>query len=406
MFGFKIPKINLSLILLTIFIVAFFCGDFIPVAYKSFFFSISLTIKEVLLLFLPFIIFSCLFHSLVANQGKALRFVIIVLFAVVLSNFLSISTSFGFSLLTLPSLGALSLNESMSSAETLVPLWRFSFPGFLPNEIALLAGLVLGLLFSMLPYQFPIRMGEKANRAVSFFLQKLVVPALPLFALGYVLKLQHEGILARVVDGYGPVILLIVAANVMYLLLMFSIAAKFKFAVCWQYIKNVVPVGILGFSTMSSMATMPATLDAAEKNTGNPELVRAIIPATVNIHMIGDSIALPIMLMATLLTFGQELPNFQQYLLFLQFFMLVKFAVPGIPGGTTLVLLPGLEQYLGFTPEMSAFIAALYIMFDPIITSGNVVGNSALSIILTRVMQFFPKKAKVPISEYSVVIDK
>lgn len=388
----KLPKINLSLQLLGVFCFAFFFGNDLPLAKKAIFYAGSLSFKELLIFFLPFIIFTCIFHSLVTNQGKAFRFVSVILIAVCLSNFISILASYGFGLITLPQIGGLSLQTQILT-DSLVPAWSFSLPKLIPNEVALFAGLVLGLIFSFLPYKTPIIIGEKANKLVTFLLQKLIVPILPLFALGYILKIQHEGILNKIVESYGPIILLVVIVNIVYLLLMFFMAAQFNVKNFLNYLKNVIPVGILGFTTMSSMATMPATLNAAEKNTDNPELSRAIVPATVNIHMIGDSLVVPILAMAILLTFGQSLPTFSQYLIFTYFFMLIKFAVPGIPGGTMLVLLPTLEKCFGFTPEMSAFIAAIYILFDPIITAGNVLGNSALTISLTRILGVSPAAA-------------
>jgi Na+/H+-dicarboxylate symporter len=54
-----------------------------------------------------------------------------------------------------------------------------------------------------------------------------------------------------------------------------------------------------------------------------------------------------------------------------------------------LILIPIIENHLGFDAEMSAFLTAIYILFDPILTTGNVLGNGALAIILTRIMQFF-----------------
>lgn len=384
---------NLSLQLLSIFFIALFLGNIIPLPLKSFFYSVSLSIKAVLVFTLPLIIFSCLFHSLVANRGKAFRFVSVLLFAVCVSNFISILASYGFSIIGLPTVGALSL-EQQDLQNSLTPVWELKLPTFIPNEWALFLGLGAGLLCSLLPYQTPIKLGNLANRMVNFFLQKWITPLLPLFALGFILKMQHDGILTRIVTSYGPIILLMIGATLIYIVIMFFIAAQFNIKVCLQYLKNVIPVGILGFSTMSSMATMPATLNAAEKNTENPPIARAVIPATVNIHMIGDSISLPILAMAVLLTFGQDLPNFTQYLLFTQFFMLAKFAVPGIPCGTIFVVIPILEKYLGFTSEMSAFIAAIYILFDPILTAGNVLGNSALAIMLSRMMQFFSLSRK------------
>lgn len=385
MIKFKLPNINLSVQLAGLFLVALFFGNVIPTPIKSIIYALSLTIKEILLFILPLIIFSCLFHSLLANKGKVLKFIAILLSVICFSNFISILAAYGIGTLTLNEIGNLSPQSEV--AETLLdPLWSFTLPQWLRNEHALFLGLALGVFISFFPNPRLIKLGEIANTGVTLFLQKIIVPLLPLFAFGYILKMQHEGLLTQIIGSYGRIILLIVVANLLYLFIMFLAAARFNIKNCLGYIKNVLPAGILGFSTMSSMVTMPVTLNAAEKNTGNPELVRAVIPATVNIHMVGDSISIPILAMAVLLSFGSSLPDLNQYLIFTAFFMLIKFSVPGIPCGTILVMLPILEKYFGFTAEMSAFITAIYILFDSVITVGNVLGNSALVIILSRLM--------------------
>lgn len=417
-------RINLIVQLAIIFIISLLFGDSIPTHIKSICFAISSTLKEVLLFVLPFIIFSCLFHSLVINQRRAVKFVILLLLFVCLSNFLSIfytygAISLGFSneeILALGGDGATlsspssppspssSLTPSSPATSTttdaLAPFWNLKLPSWIPNEIALILGLSLGLIFALCRYKPAYTLSEKLNTAVLFFLQKIFIPLLPLFALGFILKMQHEGILLRVVQTYGPIIILITLANILYSLLLFLIAAKFSIKVWWQYLKNIIPVAALGFSTMSSLATMPVTLNAAEKNTQNPELSRAIIPATVNIHMLGDSITIPIIVVTVLLTFNFPMLTFKSYMLFLYFFLIAKFSAPGVPGGTILVVLPALENYFGFSSEMLALATALYILFDPITTTFNVLGNSAFVIMLTRIMrfsprQFFKKKEKV-----------
>jgi Na+/H+-dicarboxylate symporter len=138
---------------------------------------------------------------------------------------------------------------------------------------------------------------------------------------------------------------------------------------------------------MSSAAAMPLSIRSAERNTGNPGVARAVIPATLNIHMIGDSIAIPIMIMVILRTFGFEPFNFYTYLTFTGYFMIAKFAVAAVPAGTILVMVPVLEAELGFTPEMSALITALYILFDPVISAANVSGNGAFAILFDKVIK-------------------
>lgn len=381
----KIPKINLIAQLAILFMAVILLGDSLPASVKSICYAVSVTLKEGLLFCLPFIIFSCLFNSLVANQSRALKFIAILLISVCVSNFFSILAAFG--------AGSLGFSDTLSlgkqaqeGSNVLEPFWTVSFPILIKNEVALFLGLGFGLLFALLRFKPAVRLGENLNKIVTIFLQKIFIPLLPIFALGFVLKMQHEGILVRVVQSYGPIVLLIVLTNFIYSALMFGLAAKFSPKVWLQYLKNVVPVGILGFSTMSSLATMPVTLAAAEKNTNDPEMARAIIPATVNIHMIGDSITIPILIFTVLLTFNYPFPSFALYLGFMQFFMLAKFSVPGVPGGSILVVLPILESYFGFTSEMLAFITALYILFDPLITAFNVLGNSALVVMLSKVM--------------------
>ena len=157
-------------------------------------------------------------------------------------------------------------------------------------------------------------------------------------------------------------------------------------------LKNMMPSMVAGFSTMSSAAAMPLTMMGVEKNVKNAPLVRSIIPATVNIHLIGDCFAIPIFAYAILKNFELPEPSFLTYLLFTFYFVLAKFSVAAIPGGGIIVMLPLLENYLGFNAEMMSLITALYILFDPVITSANVLGNGGFAIIMD---QFVIKSEKL-----------
>jgi Na+/H+-dicarboxylate symporter len=147
----------------------------------------------------------------------------------------------------------------------------------------------------------------------------------------------------------------------------------------------MIPAGITGFSTMSSAATMPVTLEATEKNTGDEQFADLVIPTTVNIHLIGDALAIPIMALAVLSLSGLPLPSIENYLLFTFYFCLAKFSVAGIPGGGIFVMLPIMQKYLGLTPEMSTLMTTIYIVQDPIFTGANVMGNGAFALIVRKI---------------------
>ena len=90
------------------------------------------------------------------------------------------------------------------------------------------------------------------------------------------------------------------------------------------------------------------------------------------------------MALAILLSFGGDLPSFSDYLIFASFFVLAKFAVAAVPGGGILVMLPILEKYLGFSGEMLSLITMLYMMFDPVLTASNVMGNGSFVMLISK----------------------
>lgn len=386
MFSFKLPKFNLSFKLLIVLASALLFGNYLPANLQSALYAISLNLKGLLLFVLPAVIFSCLFSCLLSFRGgKAIGFMLILFGIVCLSNFISTLIAYGVGSLGLLNNLATITPHPIGTTQELSPLWSFTFPQWLPNDYALYLGFLAGSLFSFFPNARAYRFSENAKRWVTLFLEKGFIPTLPIFALGFILKMQHDGILIQVIESYLPLLLIIALTYLVYLALLFAIIANFNLHQWLKYIKNILPVALTGFSTMSSLATLPITLNAAEKNTGNIDLTRAIIPATVNIHMVGASIAIPLMALSILLSFGHEFPSLQIYLPFALYFILAQTAVVAVPGGGILVMLPILETHFGFSGEMSALITALYILFDPAVTVTNVLGNSALVIMVSKI---------------------
>jgi Na+/H+-dicarboxylate symporter len=162
-------------------------------------------------------------------------------------------------------------------------------------------------------------------------------------------------------------------------------------------VKNILPAAATGFGAMSSAAAMPLTILGAEKNAKDKSLAASFIPATVNIHLIGDCFAIPIFAFAILKSFGLPEPSLSSYLIFASYFVLAKFSVAAVPGGGILVMLPILEAYLGFNTEMLTLITALYLLFDPVITAANILGNGAFALILEKLTAAKPKT--VPLEE-------
>lgn len=346
-------------------------GSHISINIAQALFGISLTIKSLIIFLLPFIVFMLLFKAVSHLSNDASKIILFIFTGVILSNF--VATSFSQIIGRWIYNQDISINMPEQSKELAATLY-FEFPSLIENKYAMFMGIIAGFLSTKLSKDYTERLNKIFSYIVSI-LMKLIIVLIPVFIIGFILKLQKDGIIIQIIKNYMLIFLTIALAQYSYIILGYLIISKFKFSRAIIYIKNMLAAAISGFSTMSSAASMPLIIVGTEKNSSNKDLVHTVIPATINIHLIGDCIAIPCFAFAILKSYGGVLPDFSVYLLFTIYFVLAKFSVAAVPGGGILVMLPILEQYLGFSPEMLSLITALYILFDPVITSANVLGN-------------------------------
>lgn len=382
----KISKLGLPLKLVLVLLLVAFFGDYLSADIKSYAYGLSLLLKEMLLFVMPLIIFAYIFSCLVSFKGSSVTFFASLLGSVCLSNFISTMIAFGISFYTLGHLmNRYDIQSEITDGLTLLPAFDLHFPKLISNDIALFSGLILGVVCSF--YEHPVinKASDKLKNSANFVLNRVFVPVLPFFILGFVLKMQYEGNLSIALNTYGPIVFVFATCQIFYLILLYGIGSNFKRVKWLMSLRNILPATFTGFTAMSSLAAMPLTLRASNKNTDDHPMVGVIVPSTVNIHLMGDSIAIPVIAIAILLDKGGAFPDFSSYLIFALYFIVNKFAVAAVPGGGILVMLPVLSAYLGFTDEMLSLITMLYILFDPIITAVNVTGNGAFAVIFTKI---------------------
>jgi len=371
---------KMPIILIAIIFFLIIANQFIPTQIQSVLYALSLTIISLLVSILPIIIFILLFKT-AANLAKHATMLIFLIFVgVCISNFIGTMLSFNVGKLIYHLDLQLQLPESV---EPLIPTWSFSFPKLISNDKAMFAGLIIGILSAVFKPVFTLKIANYLDRIVDkIFL--VIVCVMPLFITGFVIKLIHDKIIFMIISQYAVIFFSIAIAQFSYICLLYLIYSKFRFSVFITCLKNMSPAAIAGLGTMSSAASMPLTLIGTEKNSQHPSLVRAIIPTTVNIHLIGDCFAIPIFAFAVLKTFGLPDPTFLQYLVFALYFVLAKFSAAGVPAGGIMVMLPVLAAHLGFNSEMTTLITALYVLFDPIFTCANIMGNGAFALLIAN----------------------
>lgn len=365
---------------------------FMPAEMKSIMYGISLTIKSLIVFLLPLIIFGLLFKVASGLAHKATKVIVLILGSVCLSNFFSTLLSYvvgsGVYVFDL----SLTLPQNVQELE---PYWTFELPKLIGNDKAMFGGLVLGVIASLMKPRLAHKVSALLEGVVMKILS-LFTLLIPVFVAGFVVKLQVEGLILRIIHDYALIFVVIALAQFSYIGFIYLVANRFSLKAFVKSLRNMFPAAIAGFSTMSSAAAMPLTILGAEQNAKDPALVRSVIPATVNIHLIGDCFAIPIFAFAILKNYGVAEPSLLSYLVFALYFVLAKFSVAAVPGGGVLVMLPILEAHLGFNAEMMFLITALYVLFDPVITSANVLGNGGFAQVMGKIASWVHPSTSLP----------
>lgn len=384
-------SLPLQLVAVILFVILF--GTLLPVSFIQASYTFSQLFKELLGLILPFMVFFFVIAGILSFKKNAPLVLNIMLGSIFFSNSIAALLSYGVMWFFAPLVGCdiqklLPLN-GQQQIESL-----FSFHLYVPISAvhALIAAIIGGLVCTFIKIPFIERGVQMAKEWVEKILTLGFIPFLPLYVLGFLLKIRYEGMFVCVIQQYGATFLLIISLQIIYLFFMYFLAEGFSLAKAITAIKNAMPSYLTAFSTMSSTATVPVTIKTAEKNIGNRGLADMAMPIMANVHLLGDSISTPLLAMVTMLLFQGRLPVFGQYVEFVLYFCSSMFAVSGIPGGGILVMIPILVSKLGFTGEMVSIVTTLYFLLDSFGTAANVMGDGALVIMVNKML----RRLKIP----------
>ena len=391
-----IIKLGLSIVLIML------LGDFVPEVIQRAFFTFSIFMKETLVFCMPLIVFSFIVACLSAFQQRAPLLIVMILTFVVISNFTFVQLGYLAGDTFLPFLGyhaGNAIEKTTSLLPPLEPFFTIPFPRLMSTDMALFLGTVVGLYSAFWGNEKLTYWGNRLKNMVQGALVKGFIPLVPFYVIGFLFKIQHDESLVDMFAGYGPVIGLVVAMQTLAVLFFFFKANMGNVQNIKASLKNFFPTGLVALSTMSSAATLPLTLEAAEKSTKNKSLAQMTIPATSNIHHVGDSVGVPILIAAVLAINGVDAMSYGTFLMFSMYYMVAKFGVASVPGGEIIVLLPILTTHFGFTDPMMGLLTTLYILIDPFITVTNVLSNGALAIFMDKIcgrMKIFNTVEEVP----------
>ncbi|MHC4334558.1 MAG: dicarboxylate/amino acid:cation symporter, partial [Planctomycetota bacterium] len=192
---------------------------------------------------------------------------------------------------------------------------------------------------------------------------------------------QLIGTYARIVGVYYPVAILYFVFG--FSLYAFAGAGRQGLKRFWTHIP---PAALTAWGTGSSLAALPANLEAAER-IGVPEDVREIVlPLGASIHMDGSCLA-AIMKIAVLFSmFGRDFSGLGTLTGAVGVGLLCGVVMSGIPGGGFLGEALIVSLY-GFGPEALPIIAMLGTLVDPPATMINSSGDTVAAMMITRLLQ-------------------
>jgi hypothetical protein len=342
-------------------------------------YTISLFIKDLLLWMLPITVSLFIAHAISSFEKKAPFFVLFLFLFEAFSNTVSVWYSFGCGHLAASSIQGL---VPYHVADTFTSLWRLPLarPAWWAADKGTFVGLTIGLIAA---FKFPIlrTIISYGKGAAEKILTRGFSRLIPLFILGFVARMYKTDF---PLSQYADFLLWLFFVMIAYILLLFALGSGFSARVFLKSIKNLLPAAGVAFSSGCSLSTMPWTIEGTAKNLADPDLAKAIIPATTNIQQVGDCVVNTFLCFLIYLHFNGEAPPLSVWIPFSIVFVLARFATAAIIWGAIFVMLPVYEFYLHFTPEMIAIILAFNVILDPLITCTSVLGNGALCRIFER----------------------
>lgn len=150
-----------------------------------------------------------------------------------------------------------------------------------------------------------------------------------------------------------------------------------------QFFKKFAPAMIVAFSTSSSNATIPVTLDAAERGLGvKKELAAFTIPLGATINMDGTAIMQGVATVFIAQLYGVSL-GIPEFLTIILTATLASIGTAGVPG-VGLVMLSMVLTQVGLPVEAIAIILGIDRILDMSRTVVNITGDAVCTVIVAK----------------------
>lgn len=268
-----------------------------------------------------------------------------------------------------------------------------------PNVIAAAAnGQMLGLIFfSLLFGYFMTRIEGTRSQQLQEFWQGLfevmmritdwVIRFTPYGVFGLVAKVVAETgaeQLEALAISLGTFTLTVLLALAFHLLITLPLLLRFVAGVSpWRHFQAMAPALLTSFSTASSSATLPLTMECVEKNAGVSNRTSSfVLPLGATVNMDGTALYECVVVMFLAQAYGLEMSLATQFTVVL-LALLTSIGVAGIPAAS-LVAIAIILNTVGLPIEAIGMILVVDRILDMCRTSVNVFSDSCGAVIIGR----------------------
>jgi len=215
---------------------------------------------------------------------------------------------------------------------------------------------------------------EAMQRLVAWILE---LAPIGVFALAVPLAARLGVAAAAAVAGYIALVVLLSIIEVALLLYPLGIIAGPMSASA--FVSFCAPSQAIAFASRSSLAALPVMLESAKRAGLPPETSRFVLPLAASVFHFGSAVAQTTGVLFLARLFGITLSPLQLASLVLTI-VVTSFAVPGIPGGSIIAMVPVLAA-VGLPIDGIGILLAVDTIPDMFRTTANTTGAMVLTVV-------------------------
>ena len=283
--------------------------------------------------------------------------------------------------------GAALAEGSHPEAGLLTGYLTVDMPPIMGVMTALLMAFTLGIGIAVVEGTTIKNFMNEVQTIVEKIITNIIIPFLPLYVAGIFANMTYAGEIVKIMSVFAKVFGIIIILHFVILLVQYTIAGTLSGANPILLIRKMLPAYFTAIGTQSSAATIPVTLNQTKENGVNEGIADFTIPLCATIHLSGSTITLVSCSMAVMMLNGMPI-TFSGMFGFILMLGVTMVAAPGVPGGAVMAALGLLESMLGFGPELTSLMIALYLTQDSFGTACNVTGDGAIAIIVNKFAGF------------------